>query len=253
MSSIGDVNAVLEERVPTFDPETGHGYMETYSGTRASIEAKLFELASIGMSVRISSQGPLWKIQAVASGMPNGQDEAPSDKWELDTEYVQEDIRMNPKVLAAAVSPITLAWWIKQIEADLDLEQPKGLKKKESDVIDPSHQELYNLKARGVESHEIERPVLRRRRLIGINHLDRMSMSQVGLVWTTAALIGAFNIPPEIHAKLPNDPEITPTGTVWGWKGRTNSSVITLGSRKAEETREWVFAAWPTLLYSINA
>lgn len=106
---------------------------------------------------------------------------------------------------------------------------------------------IYSQMLMGLESWEVRRVVLSRRRTCSANYALRHVVDGVEKVYTTAALITTFDLPNtagEIGTRLPANPTTTPPGTAWAWKIRRQDSQQLRGTGRIEEVIDWVFAAW---------
>jgi hypothetical protein len=199
-------------------------------------------LAANGQADVYPYDGPAYRMDVI---WPD--DGTASDYWERVTEFVQEDLRENPKVISLASTSDTLALWIFLIKTALASGSPlKG-------VVDPGMQLLYDEMARGVTSHEVRRIILTRRRTLPIGYATPRTPTATESIYTTAALIRLFPpIPAGIQAILPAVPAVAPSGRTWGWKIRQDDSRLIPSTLKDEEVMRWTFAAWSTsLLYDL--
>jgi len=243
----GNPGAIREKQDYIFDPQTGWSLQEIWNGTQNAIQGLANSFSLAGLRVSTSHRGPSWTCRVVFGDQNQGQ-EIPQDHWGFVAEYAQEDIRANPKVLELAATAETLALWIKDIDAALKAGTPL------SGTVDPGQQVIYNMKARGIETFETKRICLRRRRIISVRYVAQVAVTAIEKVYTTAALVSAtrgFAIPSIIASRLPADPPFTPVDCTWSWKERADESDIILNLNKAEECKDFVFAAWNNYLYNV--
>jgi hypothetical protein len=256
---VGNNSARIIGTDTVFDPNLGEQLVEIWEGTEIALatEART-RILPFGGKAKISQvDGPIYKMTVTWGDPPAnaGEPEVPVERWERVTEYVQEDLRNNPRVIAAASTAETLNRWVNAIKAALKanqtLTQYYTSASDPNPVIDPAQEMIYQLYARGASSHEVKRTVLRVRRTFSVQYALRYNVDAVERIYTTAALRAAFGIPAPIAIHLPPDPALTPANTVWSWKQRQDNSVFLPGLNKIEESRDWVFAAWSTLLYEL--
>jgi hypothetical protein len=238
---------VSEERV--FDEQFGFQTIATYEGLKASVDSAM-GLMSLISGLRMKSQqfqGPWYRLTLSFAGTGDGSEEAPVDTWSRVTEFVQEDIRNNRYVVESASDLQTLAKWVKEIKEEL----------KEADGTIPAgwsaaQRDIYKEYARGADSHEVRRTVIRRRRIIPIEFATPTLVQAIEPIYTRSALITTFEIPAEAQVLIPASPAILPPdNTAWAWKERGNTSDFVPSINKVEEVVEWTFAAWSLLLYDL--
>lgn len=237
----GNLGAKLQQDTRNFNPETGFERISVYSGPKASINGLFNALCTKGYICSISHEGPLWKVTVQFA------DNLVLDRWERTVEWAQVSILQTPGLYGAA-SVEELSQW----NAEVDAEVAKSLPDLTTVAGWPAGQQrLYRAKARGMESFEIKRYVLRMRRTVpptAIATADTPDANES--VYSTDALIRIFGVPATIAAKLPGTPTITPVDTQWGWKFRTDDVEFIRAINRAQQLREWVFAAWPTDHYN---
>ena len=114
---------------------------------------------------------------------------------------------------------------------------------------------IYKLLLMGAEAYEIERLVVTRTRSYSVRYYQDdggIVMDETPKVYSRAGLIAAELIPAYIARQLPAVPTSKPENTEWAWKVRQDRTEIS-SNGKVEETRDWVFAPWSTLLYEYVA
>ncbi len=255
----GNSTARIVSIETVFDPQIGEQQIENWEGEEeALISIARNQIIPSGGKCRVrQANGPIYGMSVsygeVQSG---GTTETPIDRWERVTEYIQEDLRNNPHIITAAGTAATLNKWVQDIKAALKsnqtLTQFYTTEADPSPVIADEQEIIYQLYSRGTEAHEIKRFVLRLRRTISVNFVNRSVANAVETIYTTAALIANFGVPPEVANTLPATPAGAPVNTAWSWKQRQDNSVFLPGLNKIEESKDWVYAAWSTLLYTLQ-
>jgi hypothetical protein len=242
ITRLGDISVREVGRRSRFDPARGVEVVITFQGEQAAIESDAATVKANGGTADsyFYADPGIYRMDVV---YPDTADEA-NDVWERVSEFVQEDLRSNPNVIAAAGTSDTLNLWFKDINAAVA--DGTGLS-----GVSSQEQLLFDYVSRGQTSHEVRRIVLRRRRTIPIGFTTPRTPTAVESIYTTAALVLNFDIPPAVQAILPADPGSAPSGTTWAWKVRVDSSVLIPYERKTEEVMEWTFAAWSTLTYDL--
>lgn len=244
----GDPKAVRFSTEILFDPQSGDQLVETWFGTKGAIYGLLAAFKGAGgVKVALTHDGPKYKLVATFSalGLRDGSVEIPVDKWQLQTEWVQVDIRHSPKILALPIagSPTAIAKAYLAAQTAVKTQTPAALTSLAT--------VFYNLLAHGADSYEIKRPVLTRVRTVSPFYAQQIMVSAVEQVYSTATLISGFAIPPAISSRLPVNPSGLITDCVWAWKERKQSSEFTLALNKVEEQNDWVFSLWNTNLYDV--
>lgn len=256
--AIGNSTARVVSIETVFDPNTGEQQIENWEGSEeALISLARNTVIPSGGKCRIrQSNGPIYTM-GVSYGevQSGGTTETPIDRWERVTEYIQEDLRNNPNIIAAAGTAATLNKWVQDVKAalksNLTLHQFYATEEDPTPTVADQQIMIYELYSRGTEAHEIKRFVLRLRRTISVNFANRSIANALERIYTTSTLISEFGIPPEVSGTLPADPASSPANTAWSWKQRQDNSVFLPGLNKIEESKDWVFAAWSTLLYNL--
>jgi hypothetical protein len=182
-----------------------------------------------------------------ALGLASGTVEIPVDKWQIQTEWAQVDIRRSPKLLAKAGGDKAI------------LNKAFDLAKKA--IEDPTTEapifaydaavSIYNLLTHGADSYEVKRCVLTRVRTISPSYAQQIVIDATEKIFTTATLVNQFGVPAAIAARLPANPPGVITDSAWAWKERKQTSEFTLALGKVEEQSDWVFGLWSTVLYDV--
>jgi hypothetical protein len=242
----GNLGAKLQQDTRNFNPETGFERVSVYSGPKASINGLFNAFCTKGYICSISHEGPLWKVTAQLA------DNLVLDRWERTVEWAQVDLLQTPGLFGAIDVP-QLAKWNADIDHTINItaDTEEATLRTTVQGWATGKQQLYRLKSRGMTSFEIKRYVLRMRRTVpptAIATADTPDANES--VYSTASLIDTFKVPDTIAAKLPATPSTTPIDTQWGWKFRTDDVEFIRAINRAQQLREWVFAAWPTSHYT---
>jgi hypothetical protein len=257
-NQIGEPSAVLFATDREFDPQAGFVYVQRYNGSEAAVRALETGFIAGRARTRIVQDGPHYILEVRTAAPQDGSVELPIDKWEFDTDFVQDPIWSGPKIIAAAAAfgatqnpVLTADDVIKQWRDDFKTKSDaKTLPKDTGFTGDKLHLYVSNV-VRGQEAIEVERAILTRVRSFSATYAGQVILDAVPKVYTTGSLISLFAIPPAIANRLPGNPAYTPLYTAWGWKKRKDSSEFILAINKVQETKDFVFAAWDTLSHDI--
>ena len=245
-----------------FDPATGWKTVETWNGSKSQIAAIIQSFRDNGAATSVKNSGALWTLTVTWSldynqdtnkqaGAPPAAEET-LDTWDVDVEWAQEDVRSNPKTIAALGGEFAVAVAFKLIDAAIKagLSLQAYLTSIGSTLVPSSTLEkFYRLRARGVDTVEVKRPTISRKRTYTSAYTTPIQINAVETVYTTSALITNFSVPNIIQQKLPVTPVVTQAEAAWGWRIRKQSGTFTVARNKIEETMDFVFAQWSTLLY----
>jgi hypothetical protein len=248
---IGDTTARPIATESEFDPVVGPRSFDTWEGSEEDLKAQAQLFMASGLLARVYPyQGPLYRMRVSFPDGQSGGEPPVFDTWERSEESAQEDIRSNPLViyqakLAAGSDDLgvgELNKWYKEAKENI---------KNGVWVVyaNTARQAFSELLSRGTDAHEVDRHILRRRRLLHLNKLAQSEVLAVARIYSTQKLREIFEVPDAVGVKLPVEGPTTPSNTRWGWKRRHGNSVATPALNKTEETTEFVFAAWSTLLY----
>jgi hypothetical protein len=261
-----------------FDPKYGFTTRETYSGTQSTLSTLNATLILLGVRTSITQEGgrtflnAFYALQDASGNTP----ETPNDYYELETEYVQESVWKNDIVESKAAALVAagetagdvLARWRRVIEAGMKGMRFSGVISADGDPefekvtdgpLNPSSLTanletdglaLYNLFLRDGDAYETTRQVLSRVRTISVAYSAQTVAQARPIIYTTSQLISVFGIPATIAARLPADPTEIPSGTLWSWKQRRNTSRYEWSGRVAE-VMSWTFAAWSTVTHQL--
>jgi hypothetical protein len=113
-----------------------------------------------------------------------------------------------------------------------------------------TQKQLYELFIRGGDAYETTRQVLTRVRTISVAFSAQAVAQARPTIYTTPQLVTVFSIPAAIAARLPANPTEVPSGTIWSWKQRRNTSRYEWSGR-VSEVMSWTFAAYSTLTHQV--
>ncbi len=226
-----------------FDPELGYTTVEVWEGSEDALQGIAAQYAAGRFRYRLyNKEGPVWRAEFNRTPTEaEGADDV-IDEWEFDRDYGQEDIRHSPKVVAQFGSAYDMASTIKEIEDAI----------RDASVFTPQDDFetiLYNNMLRGQTSYQSYNVVLRRVRTVPIQYAGAASQDAIPIVYSGSALVGAFDIPSNIAGRMPGLPDYTPPSTFWGWLQRQDQTKFLPRRGRAQESREWIFAAWSELTY----
>ena len=259
----GSQDAVRSSWEQQFDPATGWKTVETWNGSKSQIAAAVEKFHNSGAATSVKNSGALWTLTVTWSldysnesgkqaGAPPAT-EAPLDTWDVDVELADVDVRASPKVIAFLGDEYKVAVAFKQVDAAIKagLSIDKYLDSISISSIIPIDklEVIYRLRARGVTTLTEKRPILTRKRTYTSAYTTPIQINAVEVIYTTSALITEFKVPNIIQQKLPATPPVTQAEAAWGWKQRKQSGTFTVARNKIEETMDFVFAQWSTLLY----
>ena len=268
----GNAAAVRSGWDQQFDPASGWVTVETWKGTKPQIAviAPLFRGA--GAKVGVSNDGALWTLVAtwsvelsqnlnsatLAGAVFVG--EVPTETWNLNIELVQVDLRGAPgvrllfgntelgdEILAGAFALAEDA--IKARQTPTAYLASKGIPATFFGNLYDAYMKVYRLKVRGVNAVEEKRPILSRTRSYSATYDDPIKVVGADVIYTTPKLISTFKVPDLIQQKLPSNPPVTLTEAKWGWKQRRQDGSYNASRNRIEESSDWVFAQWSTVIY----
>mgnify|MGYP003656805657 CR=1 FL=1 len=233
-----------------FDPDTGYTAVDTYEGSENNCKAAIAQYAGLGYRVRVyQKEGPVWllEVRYGSKKVVGNEAETPNDQWTFDKEFVQVDMRNHPNIIALASTADTLNLWISEIDELIKNGTPP------SGTNATGYLEIYALRSFGQKAFEVERLVLRRERTYSTQYINAEVIESIPKIYTTAKLITTFSIPEIISDRFPTNPSTVPDYHAWAWKKRRDSTQIIPGLGKVQEQNDWVFAAWPTVAYTLIA
>ena len=267
----GNATAVRSGWDQQFDPASGWVTVETWKGTKAQIAviAPLFRNA--GAKVGVSNEGALWTLvatwsvelsQNLNSATPAGAvfvGEVPTETWNVNIELVQVDLRGAPGVrllfgnttLGDEILAGAFALAEDAIKARMTPNAYLASKSLPSipALNEDAYMKVYRLKVRGVNAVEEKRPILSRTRSYSASYDDPIKVVGADVIYTTSKLISTFKVPDLIQQKLPSNPPVTLTEAKWGWKQRRQDGSYNASRNRIEESLDWVFAQWSTVIY----
>lgn len=257
IKKVGDTTPRELQPAWSNDPQYGLRKILRFEGFEEDLLTLSEEFRAVGYQSEIEPIESTWCRLRVL--VPNAQEgnQAPVDTWERLTELVQDDIRSDPKVIGLIIqatgdTPANAAYLINALYKDSKEKIKAGTNPNYNNP--PSQygaiaQAFFELLSRGADAFLQRRVILRRRRVIPGNQVLQSTVNSVEKFYSTAALVRAFGVPGAIAEKLPIAGDVTPNNTAWGWMERQDTSIITPVFNQAEEVKDWVFAAWSTLLY----
>lgn len=246
-----------------FDPRYGFQTREVYSGPQESLATLNTTLILLGVRTAMTQErgrtflNAFYALQDASGATP----ETPNDYYELETEYVQESIWKNDLIEAAAGSLTTLAQWRREVDSAMKgrlLDSQGNETSKVEGPLDPSVfvegtlKKIYELVVRDGDAYETTRQVLTRVRTISVAYASQAVAQARPIIYTTSQLVAVFAIPATIASRLPADPTEVPTGSIWSWKQRRNTSRYEWSGR-VSEVQSWTFAAWSTITHQVSA
>jgi hypothetical protein len=253
----GRAGAIKVEDGDDFDPQTGWSYFEIWRGPKPAILAKAADFRASGWKVRRQKwTGAFYQIQATYGSIPGegggSESEVPVDRYRIGTEFVQQDLKDNPLLIALAGSEADLALLIR----DIDKALADGISLEEAiaqglPFADAIYRPVFNLRARGQMAYELKRPILTRIRSVTTSYPRQFVMTASPAIYKTAALIRVFGIPANVVARLPADPAAKPSNTEWAWFWKQQDSDIISTTNRAQEMDSWHFAHWSTATYTL--
>jgi hypothetical protein len=248
---IGNPSLRLVAVERSFDPTAGPQTQFVYEGLEDACNVFAAQMASAGARARVQPQaGPVHRVHVQWPEAMDGAAEIPEFRWSIGTEFIQADLRSNPKLIEAAGDAFTLGIWVATINDWLKDRTKNALP---AICQNADAQALYELMARGAEAYEIRRITLRRRRVVPLSWADYLAsdVAAIDRIYTTADLVNKFAVPTVVREALPATPDIVPPNCTWGWKERVNETDFLLSQNRREQSNDWVFAAWSLLLYDL--
>ena len=233
-----------------FDPDIGYTAVDQYEGNENNCKAAIAQYAGFGYRVRVyQKEGPVWvlEVRYGTKKVTDGGAEVPNDQWTFDKEFIQVDMRNHPNIIALASTTETLNLWIAEIDELIkNGDAPSGTNA-------AGYLEIYALRSFGQKAFEVERLVLRRERTYSTQYINDEVIEAIPKIYTTAKLIQLLDIPSIVANRFPPNPSTVPDYHEWTWKKRRDSTQIIPGLGKVQEQNDWVFAAWPTVAYTLIA
>lgn len=246
---------ILKSSKVSFDPNSGWMKTQVYRGTVAAINALQAAYNSVGWKTENSTNGSQWLELTVSIPESQGQGEVPIDKYELNMDFVQEDVFKNPKFLDTLLNDGRFDFGTLQEVSRQRTEVEKAIASGQNirDSGTPPaffSGHLLQIMTIGPKYTERERPVLVRNRTFSLNYSFPVELDATPTVYSTSALISTYGIPNGVARQLPSNPSYTIEDTTWGWKKRRDNSEIIPAMNKVQETKDWVFDAWSNFCYN---
>lgn len=251
---------------PSFDPQAGSVYECEFVGSRDAIRLATLGWSQSGGRSRVDESGPLSKALVVWSGSNRDPAnpgstigiEVPVDRYEVQRDAVMVSLFELPAVIREAELYVfesgagaTIAGYRTSIENAARNGEPLPFGSVTNPY--PIAQQLYKKLARGQDSFETFRVRFSRVRSYSPSYSGQSQLQAIPPIYRTATLVQQEGIPLAWQAKLPADPgpEMTPSGTVWGWKVVDEATSYVPKENRFEERKGWVFAAWDSDIYPI--
>ena len=267
----GNATAVRSGWDQQFDPASGWVTVETWKGTKPQIAVIAPIFRGAGAKVGVSNEGALWTLvatwsvelaQNLNSATPAGAvfvGEVPTEIWNVNIELVQVDLR-GAAGIRALFGTGTLG---DELIAGSFALAEDAIKARETPVVylskrslpplpknyEDAYMKVYRLKVRGVNAIEEKRPILSRTRSYSASYDDPIKVVGADVIYTTPRLVKDFKVPDLIQQKLPSNPPVTLTEAKWGWKPRRQDGSYNASRNRIEESSDWVFAQWSTVIY----
>lgn len=250
----------------SFDPQTGSVYEVEFIGGRDEMRLATVGWAQTGGRSRLDESGPLTRAVVVWSGSNRNPsdpssttgDEVPVDRYEVQRDAVTVSLFELPAVIREAELYVfengagtTIAGYRTSIENAARNGEPLPFGSVTNPY--PIAQQLYKKLARGQDSFETFRVRFSRVRSYSPLYTGQSQLEAIPPIYRTATLIQREGIPIAWQQKLPADPgsDLTPSGTVWGWKVVDEATSYNPRDNRFEERKGWVFAAWDADIYPI--
>lgn len=235
----------------SYDPRNGGATTRTFKGDKAAIDAQAVELMFYGYKfTKRQLNGGIWELTATISGDDSGggQVEQDVDNWEILPNAVEKDLLLSDSDAVKNLVADDVKKLRKIMDGQLD---PDGVSWTNASAGNPAG--LLKVILAGGKSKTIYQQVLRHTKTIGWAYQVPASLTNVGKVYTTAALKQAESMPVIISGSLPTAAAPSRTDGVSvtaGWlKGHPTIQVSAYG--KSQIVQEWHYGYWATLLYSI--
>ncbi len=254
----GDPRPILEDPSIGFEPGVGQWRREIWTGSEKAMLGLHAEKAIAGYrsQARKLPGSAKWECEIYYGNdqQIGDTEEIPVDKYELETELAQNSLESHPYWVSVFGSSYNLSYWLESINV--------AIREKAQPVIPQAWvaytafiQELYDLIVAGVQGYEVNRVILSWSRIVSNAYEPRMAADVIPTLYKTARLVADFGIPSPFSNRLPADPPpaATPIRTTWGWSTRRQRLSVNDTVNKLVESREWVFGAHVTSLYTLVA
>lgn len=247
----GIKEATLVKRDYSFIHGQGWTVTEEYHGGHNEIAGLFNGLAADGWSFAPPSKvGPVSILVASKQAPPDGNSDEYYDRFSINSEKVQYSIWDKKSVQDEGSTFFdSYRGFIEDAVEDGD---ESGLEATLPIALYPEAWKVYTELVRGAESIEHEYITLRRERLVSLNYGSPIAITAggAGKIYTTTGMEAAFGFPALTGITYPVDPGNAPTGTVYGWRVRTQE-INYVQNLRAEINQDWVWAAWSTFIYGL--
>lgn len=260
MSNIFINSSALEEQPIErgWNKKRGYYTIRRWRGQQSDAEAQRASLIATGFytDVRLK-EGPVWEVEAQADS--DIEDETPLtedsavDTWELAANRVEKDLLVSDiasvndlddvdaQVLRAFINGDTTYAYDEFAWINNGSSNPSG---------------LYKLIKAGVKSSQVFQPILRRTTTASDSYIVSASLTNVGLIYSTAQILAENDVPASIANNMPTTgPSGSATRTLdgitytYGWMKGYPIITDTIDG-KVQIQQEWEFGLWTSILHT---
>jgi len=253
---LGTKAATLQPIKFGWSAERGHHTTQEWLGSETNIRALIPNIVAAGGSYEVDQMaGGCWRIVASYSqpqpggaggGDTGGQEIAVT--WELLPKDAQKPLLASFHSLVAGLTPAE----IDQIKAEVD----NTTKTAANTTLTGNALIVFKLLRSGVDTVEIEQPVLNLTWIVPNNVNLSYSYANIGRIYTTSSLISAESIPSYISTSMVawtssfTNPSYGSgrVSLVFGWKKRAPTQRLA-GTNRREISQTWEFGLWSTSIY----
>jgi hypothetical protein len=253
---LGTQAATLQPIRFGWSAERGHQTTKEWQGGESQVRALIPQIVFDGGSWEVDRMpGDMWKITATYS-KPQDDGAGPGDAggqeiavtWELLPKDAQKQLLGSFHSLVAGLSAAD----IDQIKAEVD----NTTKTVANTTLTGNALKVFKLMRAGVDTVEIEQPVLNLTWIVPNNVNLSYSYANIGRIYTTSSLISTENIPGYISTSMVawtssfSNPSYgtNRVSLVFGWKKRAPTQRLA-GLSRREISQTWEFGLWATDIY----
>lgn len=251
--AIGTFTETEQPRKFTWDPKEGPRTIRVWHGNKEAMDARAAIMIGAKWSVRKDQILGTDKWQVEASAPISEEGEAAGveivDTWELLPKDAAKSLLQSDASAVLALSGDDITRIKKVLDESWTSEQSPAY-----DDVSNSLAVLALLKA-GVESWEVEQPVLTHTWAVPYGMNLAYAYSNIGRIYSTATLFSSESIPVEVTSgvlswvsQFSNPTRTDGVSLVWGWKKRAPQQRV-VGNNRSEIVQTWEFGLWSTLLY----
>jgi len=252
----------MSERIPStttyveqgverrYSTQSGWQTVRRFKGTQSAIESLAADLVNFGYDVSIS-EGPEWQLEATVGYDTDGGVEQPIDQWELMASAVEKDLLSADVESVNSIVPADIEILRTVIDGTSLSAAPSWTS---TTTAIPNN--LYLLVKSGVKSAVVYAPVLKHTKTVSRAYEIPASLTNVGSVISSSALISQESIPTNISSQFPTSGYTTKSGITNGfYKGWLKAFPViqTSAYQKTQIVQEWHWGFWATSLYTIVA